>query len=214
MYKNNEAFKTIKDAHKEILKLILDEGTEVENTLEVQNISLCFDFPLRFHGNLFENVTPIAAKHMVQMLLKPNPELPKTHYGRLHNFLVGKSDEVGEVVVSYDQIEEVIKRLKENPLSKRCVLTLWQPQDVSDEYALSWVVSQVMIRDNKLIMTNYFRGCDIFNAFPFNLLGIAYLQRDLAKELGVEIGEFVVHIGSAHIYKIHKNDIETYLAKP
>jgi len=212
MFAPNYAYKTIKEAQLELLKTLLENGEEVENLIEVNNISVLIKEPLTESDELFDDITKIGKKHLSQMLLQPDPNLEKTHHSRLHNFLVGKSSEVGEDVVSYDQIKEIILRLKENPFSKRCVITLWQPHDTTDPYALSWVFSQLMIRNGKLIMTNFFRGCDIYNAFTFNMLGIAMLQSDIATELGIQTGDFIVHIGSAHIYKIHIKEIDEYLA--
>jgi thymidylate synthase len=212
MYVPDNSVNTIKEAQIDILELILDEGKEVENLLEINNISASILHPLRDSEKLFEHVTKIAEKHMDQMMLKPNPKLPKTHYGRLHEWVEMDEDIEGNLYKRYyDQITEVIARLKENPFSKRCVLTLWQPQDISDPYALSWTMSQLMIRDGKLIMTNFFRGNDIYNAFLFNMFGIAKLQAEIAEKLGVEAGEFIVHIGSAHIYKTHIKEIEEYI---
>ncbi len=207
MYIPEHSFKTIKEAQADLLKLILEEGEEIEDTLEINNISVYISNPLLNSEELFKDITSTAEKHCSQMMLEPNPKLEKTHYGRLHNFLVGnkKIHEIGENLVSYDQIEEVIKRLKENPFSKRCVLTLWSPEDVNDKYALSFVFAQLFIRNNKLIMTNYFRSCDIWNGLSFNILGIAKLHSEIAIRLNIETGEFILHIGSAHIYK---NNIE------
>jgi len=214
MYVSQNSNDNIKDAQLEILRLILDEGETVENLLEINNITMCILNPLKDSESLYNHVTEISAKHMDQMMLKPNPKLPKTHYGRLHEWAEMDEDVEGSPYKRYyDQITEVITRLKENPFSKRCVITLWQPQDTSDPYALSWVFSQLIIRNGYLIMTNFFRGCDMYNAFPFNMLGIAKLQAEISEKLGVKTGEFIVHIGSAHIYKVHKKEIEEYLNK-
>lgn len=214
MFVPEYGYNTIKEAQKELLYEILNNGEEVENLLEINNISVFIEHPLKDHEELFKNITPIAAKHLDQMLLKPNPELVKTHYSRLHDWhQIKDEDKIAEEITKFDQVKECIERLKENPFSKRCVMTLWQPNDTSDPYALSWTFSQLMIRDGKLIMTNFFRGCDCWNAFPFNILGISYLQQGIAKELGVETGEFIVHIGSAHIYKVHIKEIQEYLNK-
>ena len=226
MYVPEDCYNTIREAQLVILKEILDNGKKIEETLEINNISICIRLPLKDTYKIFENVTPVAAKHMDQMILKSIPNLDKTHYERLHNWKERKyqsecikefkqlspiSDQI--VMMHYDQIKEVIKRLKENPFSKRAVLTLWSPEDVNDEYAMPWVSSQLMIRENKLIMTNFFRSLDIWNGFPYNCVGIANLQADIADRIGVETGEFIIHIGSAHTYKKHINEIKEYLAK-
>ncbi len=212
MYAPDYAQKTIREAQKELLNEILYGGDEIEDTLEINNISVCIEHP-NPSEDLSDLVTLIAEKHMDQMMLKPNYKLEKTHFERLHNFPVGIRFGNEENVIEYDQVEEVIERLKENTFSKRCVLTLWSPEDCKDKYALSWTFAQLFIRNNKLIMTNYFRSCDIWNAFNFNVLGIAKLQEEIAIKLGVEMVEFIVHIGSAHIYNVHIEKIKEYLAK-
>lgn len=212
MYFPDNAYTTIKEAQIDLLRLILYGGNDIEDTIEVNNISVCITNPLLNTEELFENVTPIALKHMDQMLLKPNYELEKTHFERLHNYFVIKHNEVGDDIIEFDQVEEIIDRLKENPFSKRCVLTLWEPNDISDKYAMSWTFSQLFIRDNKLIITNYFRSLDIWNGFPWNCLGIANLQEQIAKRLNIECGEFIIYVASAHIYKVHQEKILEYLS--
>jgi thymidylate synthase len=206
MYTPNNTFKTIREAQIYLLQEILHSGDVIEDTLEINNISVCITHPMLYHGNLFENVTPIAEKHMSQMMIEKDCKSDKTHYNRLHNWETIPLCEI-------DQIEEVIKKLKENPFSKRCVITLWSPEDINDKYALSFTFCQLFIRNNQLIITNYFRSCDIYNAFTFNMLGIAKLQEQIAERLGVETSEFNVHIGSAHIYKVHIEKIKDYLNK-
>jgi len=211
MYSPDNSYKTIRKAQRELLQLILDEGEEVEETLEITNISVCFINPCLYLEDLDNLVTPIAQKHMSQMMIEKNCKSDKTHYERLHIFKVDIYDNNGDHTHYIDQIEEIIKKLQENPLSKRCVLTLWSPEDCNDKYATSWVFSQLFIRNNKLIMTNYFRSCDLYNAFPWNVLGTAKLQKEISQELGVEVGEFIVYIGSCHIYKNNLNRIKEYL---
>ncbi len=208
MYVTDYKYKTIRRAQFELLKQIVDEGDDIEEIKEICNIFVIIDNPLLYSEDISELVTPIAKKHMAQMMLEPNPNLEKTLYKRLHDITIVKK----LTILSYDQIEEVIKRLKENPNTKRAVLTLWSPEDTNDKYAPPWISSQLMIRDNKLIMTNYFRSCDIYNGLPFNCLGIAKLQKEIADKLSVEVGEFILYIGSAHIYKTNIDKIEQYLA--
>lgn len=206
MYSPDHGYSTIRKAQKELLRLILDEGDEIEETLEINNISVFINNPKLCSENLSDLETPISKKFMSQMMIEKDCKSDKTHYDRLHNW-----DTIP--FYSIDQIEEVIKKLKENPFSKRCVLNLWSAEDVNDKYALPWVCSQLFIRDNKLIMTNYFRSCDIYNAFPWNVLGTVILREQIAQRLGIETGEFIVHIGSAHIYKVHQEKVQEYLAK-
>ena len=213
MYIPDHGYGTIRSAQKDLLELVLDEGEEVEDTFEINNISVYINNPNLCSEDLSDLVTPIAQKHMSQMMIEKDCKSDKTHYNKLYNNITAILDEYElSTFVSYNQVEEVIKKLKENPFSKRCVLTLWSSEDVNDKYATSWVFSQLFIRDNKLIMTNYFRSCDIYNAFPWNCLGIVILQEQIAQRLGIETGEFIVHIGSAHIYKIHQEKIQKYLS--
>ena len=142
-------------------------------------------------------------------MLESDPTLEKTHYKRLYywdqindSFLKydGECPFCGFENISHDQITSVIKKLKEKPETRRAILTLWQPQDISDPYALCWTFAQILIRKGRVIMTVHFRSNDIYNAFPFNILGIAILHKKIADEVGVKCGDFNVVIGSAHIY--------------
>lgn len=160
MYQSEFTHQTIKETQIDMLKIIISEGEEVENLLEVNNISAVIKYPLLGSSDLVP--TEIGKKHMDQMMLRPNPKLEKTHYSRLYNYVVGdiKKNEMRESLDIYNQVENCIERLRENPFSKRCVITLWSPPDTSDPYALSWTFSQLMIRNGKLIMTNF--GYNIF----------------------------------------------------
>lgn len=215
MYIPEYSYKTIKRAQIELLKATLLQGEDIEETKELNGIFAIIREPLFESEKLFDDITPIGKKHLSQMMLEPNPKLEKTLYERLHEFEIRKFDnDFGlSYSYSYNQIEEVIKRLKQNPLSKRAVLSLWSPSDINDKYAPPWISSQFLIRGNKLIMITFFRSCDIWNAFPFNCLGIAKLQKEIADNLKIDTGDFIFHIGSAHIYKRHINDIKQYLAK-
>jgi thymidylate synthase len=214
MFAPDYGFKTIKEAQIELLHEILNNGDEVEDTIEIDNISVCIFHPLLNSEKLIEDITPIGKKHLSQMMLESNSNLEKTHYSRLHDWhQIKDADKYAEEITKFDQVEEVIKKLKENPFSKRCVITLWQPQDINDAYGFSYIFSQLFIRNNRLIMTNYFRSNDIYNAFPFNCFGVAKLQKEIADKLEVECGELIVHIGSAHIYKTNINKVKEYLTK-
>ena len=212
MYIPDYGFRTIKDAQLELLVAILENGDEVENLLEINNVSMMITKPLEESDELYNNITKTGRKHLDQMLLKPNPELVKTHYARLHDWhQIKDEDKITEEISKFDQVKECIERLRENPFSKRCVMTLWSPEDINDPYAFSFALCQLLIRNNKLIITSYFRGIDAYNAMPFNCLGIAKLQEEIANTLGVETGEFVIHIGSCHIYKSNTSEIKKYL---
>lgn len=196
-----QSFETIREAQLAILNNILHRGELVDDTIELNNIVLTITNPLKDSERLLETLTKTGAKFYRQMMLEPDPKLEKTHYERLHDHKELTEDGSFSIMIQHcDQIKEVIAKLKEKSETRRAILTLWQPQDIHDPYALCWTFAQLLIRNNRLIMTVHFRSNDIFNAFPFNILGIAKLQEKIAEEVGVRYGYFNILIGSAHIY--------------
>lgn len=192
---------TIRDAQLAILDDILHSGELVEDTIELNNVTLTISDPLEKSEKLFKTLTNTGAKFYKQMMLEPDPKLEKTHYNRLHDHKELTEDGSLSIMIQHcDQVNEVIAKLKEKSETRRAILTLWQPRDIFDPYALCWTFAQILIRKGRLQITVFFRSCDIYNAFPFNMLGIAKLQKKIADEVGVKCGSFSIVIGSAHIY--------------
>ncbi|MEO4054702.1 thymidylate synthase [Solibacillus sp. CAU 1738] len=113
-----------------------------------------------------------------------------------------------------DQIANVIEQIKNNPDSRRLIVTAWNPAEV-DNMALPPCHSffQFYVADGKLSCQLYQRSADVFLGVPFNIASYALLTHLIAKECGLEVGEFVHTLGDAHIYSNHIDQVNEQLSR-
>jgi len=106
---------------------------------------------------------------------------------------------IEEIYIS--QIEHFIKILKETPNTNQAILQIARPEDclLEDSPCLRHI--DMRVKNNKLIFYPYFRSWDLWGGFPANLAGIAVLQKYMADEIGIEIGEIVASSKGLHIYE-------------
>ena len=114
---------------------------------------------------------------------------------------------------SIDQIQNVIDQIKTTPDSRRMIVTAWNPEDVPNS-ALPpcHVMFQFYVVDNKLSVQLYQRSGDMFLGVPFNIASYSLLLHLIARETGLEVGEFVHTLGDAHIYDNHFDQVKELLA--
>lgn len=113
-----------------------------------------------------------------------------------------------------DQIADVIEQIKTNPDSRRLIVTAWNPEDVpSSALPPCHVLFQFYVADGKLSLQLYQRSGDMFLGVPFNIASYSLLLSLIARETGLEVGEFVHTIGDAHIYKNHFAQVEEQLKR-
>ncbi|WP_431030155.1 thymidylate synthase [Lysinibacillus sp. LZ02] len=115
---------------------------------------------------------------------------------------------------SIDQIANVIEQIKKNPDSRRLIVSAWNPAEV-DSMALPPCHSffQFYVADGKLSCQLYQRSGDVFLGVPFNIASYALLTHLIAKECGLDVGEFVHTLGDAHIYKNHFDQVYEQLSR-
>jgi thymidylate synthase len=103
-----------------------------------------------------------------------------------------------------DQLKKVIKTIKENPNSRRMLVSAWNPVDMP-HMALPpcHYCFQVIVIGNKLNLLWNQRSVDTALGLPFNIASYALLLHLLAKETGLEEGKLVGFLGDTHIYKNH-----------
>lgn len=113
-----------------------------------------------------------------------------------------------------DQIQNVIEGLKINPDSRRHIVTAWNPEDVPHA-ALPPChnMFQFYVADGKISCQLYQRSADIFLGVPFNISSYSLLTHLIAREVGLEVGEFVHTLGDAHIYLNHLDAVQTQLER-
>lgn len=108
-----------------------------------------------------------------------------------------------------DQIAQVMKSLKEDPFSRRHIVTAWNPADLPDmALAPCHCLFQFFVREDQdgtryLDCQLYQRSADLFLGVPFNIASYSILTMMMAKVLGYEPGEFVHTFGDVHIYENH-----------
>ncbi|CEA00388.1 Thymidylate synthase [Metalysinibacillus saudimassiliensis] len=115
-----------------------------------------------------------------------------------------------------DQLADVIEQIKNNPDSRRLIVNAWNPEDVvSSKAALPpcHVMFQFYVANGKLSCHLLQRSADSFLGSNFNIPSYALLTHLVAKECGLEVGEFVYSISDAHIYSNHIEQVKEQLSR-
>ena len=113
-----------------------------------------------------------------------------------------------------DQIKKVIETIKTNPNSRRMIVSAWNVADV-DSMALPpcHTMFQFFVAEGRLSCQLYQRSGDTFLGVPFNIASYALLTMMIAKECGLEPGEFVHTLGDAHLYLNHLEQAAEQLSR-
>ena len=115
-----------------------------------------------------------------------------------------------------DQLMKLIDSLKNNPFSRRHIISAWNPSQV-DEMALPpcHTLMQFYVSSDKKYLSCqlYQKSADTFLGVPFNIASYALLTCMLAQVCGYEPKEFIHTIGDAHIYKNHFDVVKTQIER-
>ncbi|RSK30958.1 thymidylate synthase [Bhargavaea beijingensis] len=113
-----------------------------------------------------------------------------------------------------DQLKNVIESIRNNPDSRRHIVSAWNPAEVED-MALPpcHTLFQFYVADGKLSCQLYQRSADVFLGVPFNIASYALLTHLIARETGLLPGEFVHTLGDAHIYSNHFDQVNEQLSR-
>lgn len=113
-----------------------------------------------------------------------------------------------------DQISNVVNQIKNNPDSRRLIVSAWNVADV-DNMALPpcHCFFQFYVADGKLSCQLYQRSADVFLGVPFNIASYALLVYMMAQATNLEVGEFVHTFGDVHIYTNHLDQIKEQLKR-
>ena len=207
----------------DLMQTILDNGVRKEDRTGTGTLSI-FGYQMRF--NLAEGFPAVTTKklhlrsiiHELLWFLQGDTNI---QYLRDHGVTIWDewADENGDLGPVYgkqwrrwetadgrvvDQIVQLVHSLKNNPDSRRHIVSAWNPGDV-DSMALPpcHCLFQFYVADGKLSCQLYQRSADTFLGVPFNIASYALLTLMLAQVCGYQPGEFVHSFGDAHIYSNH-----------
>ena len=113
-----------------------------------------------------------------------------------------------------DQLANLIDQIKNNPNSRRLIISAWNPCEV-DQMALPPCHSfmQFYVIDGKLSCQLYQRSADVFLGVPFNIASYSLFTMMIAQVTGLKPGEFIHTMGDAHIYSNHVDQIKLQLTR-
>ena len=113
-----------------------------------------------------------------------------------------------------DQISEVIEAIRNNPDSRRIIVSAWNVADV-DDMALPpcHCLFQFYVADGKLSCQLYQRSADIFLGVPFNIASYALLTHLIAQQCNLNVGDFIWTGGDCHLYQNHLEQADEQLQR-
>lgn len=113
-----------------------------------------------------------------------------------------------------DQISEVIRTIRENPDSRRIIVSAWNVAQIP-EMALPpcHLLFQFYVADGRLSLMLYQRSADCFLGVPFNIASYALLLMMVAQVTGLKPGDFIHTLGDTHIYHNHFDQVRTQLER-
>lgn len=207
----------------DLLQHILDNGTQKGDRTGTGTISV-FGYQMRF--DLSEGFPVVTTKklhlrsiiHELLWFLQGDTNIKylKENNVRIWDEWADENGDLGPVYGhqwrswpdgnggTIDQITKLVDQLKNNPNSRRHIVSAWNVADV-DNMALPpcHTLFQFYVADNKLSCQLYQRSADTFLGVPFNIASYALLTMMLAQVCNLELGDFVHTFGDAHLYNNH-----------
>lgn len=217
----------------DLLKHILENGTKKEDRTGTGTIST-FGYQMRF--DLSEGFPVVTTKkvhlrsiiHELLWFLKGDTNIKylKDNGVSIWDEWADESGDLGPVYgyqwrswpapngESIDQITNLVNQIKNNPDSRRLIVSAWNPALV-DQMALPPCHSlfQFYVADGKLSCQLYQRSADTFLGVPFNIASYALLTLMIAQVCGLQPGEFIHSFGDVHIYTNHMEQVELQLSR-
>jgi len=113
-----------------------------------------------------------------------------------------------------DQISDVVEQIKNNPDSRRLIVSAWNVGEIEDMALMPChCLFQFYVADGKLSCQLYQRSADTFLGVPFNIASYALLTMMMAQVCDLEYGEFVHSFGDVHLYNNHLEQASLQLTR-
>jgi thymidylate synthase len=116
-----------------------------------------------------------------------------------------------------DQIHQLVNDLKNNPNSRRHIVSAWNPKDIplmaKSGLPPCHTLFQFYVAENKLSCQLYQRSADVFLGVPFNIASYALFTMMVAQVCELELGDFVHTFGDAHLYENHLDQTKEQLGR-
>ena len=216
-----------------LLRHILDNGTKKEDRTGTGTTS-CFGYQMRF--DLSEGFPLLTTKklhlksiiHELLWFLKgdTNVKYLQENGVRIWNEWADPDGNLGHIYgyqwrswpdydgTFIDQISETVQMIKQNPDSRRIIVSAWNVADIKNmNLPPCHAFFQFYVANGKLSLQLYQRSADTFLGVPFNIASYALLTMMMAQVCGLEPGEFIHTFGDVHIYNDHRQQVELQLTR-
>ncbi|ETZ20693.1 thymidylate synthase [Pedobacter sp. V48] len=217
----------------DLMQHVLDHGTQKHDRTGTGTISV-FGYQMRF--NLQEGFPMVTTKklHLKSIIHEliwfltgdTNIKYLKDNGVRIWDEWADADGNLGPVYGSQwrswpkpdgghiDQIEQIINTIKNNPDSRRIIVSAWNVAEV-EHMALPpcHAFFQFYVADGKLSCQLYQRSADIFLGVPFNIASYALLTMMVAQVCGLEYGDLIHTLGDAHLYNNHIEQAKLQLSR-
>jgi len=229
--------------YQDLLEYILEHGTEKEDRTGTGTKSV-FGYQMRFDlskGFPLVTTKKLHLKSIIYELLwflkgDTNIEYLQENGVRIWNEWADENGDLGPVYghqwrnwnsEGIDQISEVIQTLKNNPDSRRMLVTAWNPSvlpDTSVSFAENvkngkaalppcHAFFQFYVADGILSCQLYQRSADVFLGVPLTIASYALFTMMMAQVCGYEAGDFIHTFGDVHIYSNHMEQVKLQLSR-
>jgi thymidylate synthase len=220
-------------AYLDLMQHVLNEGTQKHDRTGTGTISV-FGYQMRF--NLQEGFPLVTTKkchvrsiiHELIWFLKGDTNIAylKENGVSIWDEWADENGNLGPVYGSQwrswptangqhiDQIKQVIQQIKNNPDSRRLIVSAWNVGEI-ENMALPpcHAFFQFYVADGKLSCQLYQRSADIFLGVPFNIASYALLTMMVAQVCGLQAGDFIHTLGDAHLYNNHLEQTRLQLSR-
>ncbi len=216
----------------QLLDFVLKNGVRKDDRTGVGTLSI-FGYQMRF--NLQEGFPLLTTKklHLKSIIYEllwfikgdTNIKYLNDHGVRIWNPWADENGDLGRIYGyqwrswtaegrNIDQLKNVIEQLKNNPNSRRHIVSAWNVGDL-DKMALPpcHILFQFYVAEGKLSCQLYQRSADLFIGVPFNIASYSLLTMMMAQVLGLQPGEFIHTLGDAHIYLNHIPQVKLQLTR-